>query len=532
MTSASPSSSPAGPPFDRWVGARASTLTRFAFVLTGAMDSADEAVQVALASACLRWRRLAGDESLDERVRTGVVRAHLRRHRRGRGSADAPLVDEDPWLPTAPGALQPGEDAQRVWARCAELAPHDRAALVLRAYEGLPLAEVAAAMGCRPRAAAAHVDVALSHVCPDDSGQRGRRLATVGSALAQYAESAPQTYAPAERAMRGARRLRLRRRALTAASTAAALVVPAAWVLSLSGSAPTTTDPDAGRVPVAPSVDTRDWRWESWGGVQFQVPRSWGHGDLTQWCMRRGPDGPAVDRPEIVSTHGLCSLRDDGRPTYTGGLLLRRESAGVRLSRADVAPYATTRIYTVAGVTLTVIDIDPVVGSAVIDSVEEVGRRDFNGCRPRRERERPSAVRAPAAPGPLEGVGRVGSVSVCRYGLSGWPRPTLISSRRLVGIPARQAVNALTAAPAQDGPASVSGCGRTAREFAVLELWPAATSSAGPTSVVVRYDGCRGHGVDDGRGLRALTAGVLDPILVPPWSGRLAADVRRARDEP
>ena len=49
-----------------------------------------------------------------------------------------------------------------------------------------------------------------------------------------------------------------------------------------------------------------------------------------------------------------------------------------------------------------------------------------------------------------------------------------------------------------------------------------------PASLLLRYDGCRGHGLYDGLEVRRLTPGVLEPVLVPPFSGALSADVRRA----
>ncbi|MDQ4085412.1 MAG: hypothetical protein M3165_06290, partial [Actinomycetota bacterium] len=256
------------------------------------------------------------------------------------------------------------------------------------------------------------------------------------------------------------------------------------------------------------------WRWESWGGVQVRVPRGWGHADLTQWCVDEGPSGPAVDRPELQGTRAVCSVYDDGRPTYTGGLLLRRADDPLRLSRGDVAPYATARIHTVGDVTLTVVDIDPTVGSAILGSARVVGRRDAHGCPPRLA---PSAGTGEAA-----ALVDVDAVSVCRYGLTGWDRPTLISSRRLVGQRADDVLHGVRHAPV--GPPTRAGCHSAAVEVATLVLW----DGGRPTTAVVRYDGCRGHGLADGVHHRRLTGEVLAPILVPPWTGRLAPDVQRS----
>jgi DNA-directed RNA polymerase specialized sigma24 family protein len=534
---------PAEPSFERWVAARAPTVYRLAYLLTGSAELADIAVQDALASACLRWRRFAASPQLESLVRQMVVRAFLRRHgprRRGdHDRAHLPHRDEgagaspgdvgvQPWLPVLGSADRPGPESTRVWQRCDRLSPRQRAALVLCCHDGLGAADLAAILGGRTRTAAADLDAALAVVASGAAaGRPGRagRVEQVRRALQEYAETAPRAYAPAERARARARRQRRLR--LAAAATASALVLPAGWALATGDGPPTQREPRAALGSALSPAALGSWRWESWGGVQVQVPGDWGHGDLTQWCVSAGPSGPAVDRPERRSTHAPCSLYDDARPTYTGGLLLRRADDGPRLTRADVAPYASVRLRTVGGVTLTVVDMDPAVGRAILASADVVGPRDANGCRPRRANRRA----APSAhPSPGEAVPRAGAivaVSVCRYGLRGWQRPTLLSSRLLSGRPADRVVAELRSAPAEPPSSAPTGCRLPAQEFAVLELWTG-HGTGGPGSVVVNYDGCRGHGIDDGASVRGLTAPVLAPILVPPWTGRLAADVPQA----
>lgn len=530
---------PVEPPFERWAAARAPTLTRLAYLLTGSAERADIVVVDALASACLRWRRFAASPQPESLVRQLVVRACLRRHARRRrddrdhrdhfehhdeGAAASPGDEGGQPLPPVFGSAEPGPESRLIWQRCDTLSPRQRAALVLCCHEGFGAADIAATLGARTRTAAADLDTALAVVVPGAGGEDGRAspVERVRRALQEYAETAPPAYAPAERAT--ARAHRHHRHRLAVAGAAAALVLPVGWTLATDDGTPTQREPRVALGSALSPAALGGWRWESWGGVQVQVPGDWGHGDLTQWCVDAGASGPAVDRPELRSTHALCSLHDNGRPTYTGGLLLRQADDGPRLSRADVAPYASTSIRTVGGVTLTVVDTEPAVAGAILASAEAVGARDVNGCRPRRDR-RGSPVPANRSRG--EAIPRAGSVvavSVCRYGFTGWPRPTLLSSRLLSGRPADRLVTALRAAPVETPSSAPAGCRVPTREFAVLELW-AGYATGRPSSVVVNYDGCRGHGIDNGASMRGLTAPVLARILVPPWTGPLTADV-------
>jgi DNA-directed RNA polymerase specialized sigma24 family protein len=525
VASARQPAEPAGhPDFESWVAARAPALGRLAYLLTGSADEADAVVVEALAAAHARWGRLARGDSLEAQVQVLTSRACLRRHRDGHRAPAGALPEAlaapaDPRRQVSdPAPLLDEHDAAVLWCRCEDLTARQRAALVLRCHEGMGPAEIAAAVGCRRGTALSALREALAHVVPADAVPRGgeARVARVRQVLREYAERAPVPYIPAERAAALSRRTGRRRR-LVGGVAATALVVPAAWAAVTTGawSPQRPAEPPGPRLQ-ASGLDTSGWRWESWGGVQMQVPPGWGHADLTQWCTARGPSGPAVDRPELRSTHALCSLTDDGRPTYTGGLLLRRADDGLRLSRADVAPYATVRLHTVGDVTLTVVDIDPAVGSVILASAQVVGRRDHNGCAPR-------LGTAPAS-GELAALVDVDSVSVCRYGLTGWDRPTLISSRRLEALAADDVLHGVRHAPVGPATRPPGRCRRPAQELATLVLW----DDGRATTAVVRYDGCGRHGLNDAVHHRVLTGEVLYPVLVPPWTGRLTADVREA----
>src|SRR5215203_5040185 len=131
------------PEFDEWVAARGPGLLRLAYVLTGNRADAEDAVQDALARALPRWEHIRAVGDPDAYVRRMVVNAHTswwRRFRR-RETPVAEAFASD--VPPTPGA----EDRDRVWAACLALPEAQRVAVVLRYYEQLEYAEIAALTG-------------------------------------------------------------------------------------------------------------------------------------------------------------------------------------------------------------------------------------------------------------------------------------------------------------------------------------------------------------------------------------------------
>ena len=130
--------------FEAYVTARTPALLRYAHVLTGDRARAEDLVQGALASSYRHWSRLSARGDVDAYVRRAVLNAHLNRWRRvGRRES---LVAEPP-----EGALPDGvdrlADRDAVWRALATLPPRQRAVLVLRFYEDLTEAGVAAELG-------------------------------------------------------------------------------------------------------------------------------------------------------------------------------------------------------------------------------------------------------------------------------------------------------------------------------------------------------------------------------------------------
>jgi RNA polymerase sigma-70 factor (sigma-E family) len=130
--------------FEDWVGACAGSLMSFAYVVTGDRDAAQEALQEALASALGHWARILRADDPEAYVRRMVVNAHISWWRRRR--RETPVGDLHDGL----GGTDPDSadhDVEGVWQLCATLAPRQRAAIVLRFYEGLSYAEVASLLG-------------------------------------------------------------------------------------------------------------------------------------------------------------------------------------------------------------------------------------------------------------------------------------------------------------------------------------------------------------------------------------------------
>jgi RNA polymerase sigma-70 factor (sigma-E family) len=127
--------------FDDFVRARAGALFRYGFVLTGDTDDATDLVQEALLRLGDAWHRVVRKDDPEGYVQTIMARQHVswwRRRRRERLMADTP----------EPGYTDVRLDGDAgLWAELGTLPQRQRAVLVLRYYEDLPDAEIAAILG-------------------------------------------------------------------------------------------------------------------------------------------------------------------------------------------------------------------------------------------------------------------------------------------------------------------------------------------------------------------------------------------------
>ncbi len=145
--------------FDEYVEQRGPALLRLAFVLTGDRYLAQDLAQSALIKAHQKWRRVRTTDQPDAYVRRVLVNEHLSwRRRRSSGEIPVDRAAEDYGASGTSGvsgtsAGQPDAAARlaerdSAWRLLATLPPKQRAVLVLRYYEDLPDAEIAAVLGC------------------------------------------------------------------------------------------------------------------------------------------------------------------------------------------------------------------------------------------------------------------------------------------------------------------------------------------------------------------------------------------------
>jgi RNA polymerase sigma-70 factor (sigma-E family) len=150
--------------FEEYVAQRGPALLRLATLVTGSEPDAQDAVQDALSRALPRWDRIVAADDPDAYVRRMVLNAHTSAWRRfRRKESPVAVVRRDHALdPEAVGLAH--LDHERVWAACLAL-PHDqRVAVVLRFYEQLSYAEIAALTSVAEPTARSRVHRALDRL--------------------------------------------------------------------------------------------------------------------------------------------------------------------------------------------------------------------------------------------------------------------------------------------------------------------------------------------------------------------------------
>jgi RNA polymerase sigma-70 factor (sigma-E family) len=147
--------------FSEYVAVRGAALERFAYVLTGDAHLAQDLVQTALLKAYRRWRWVARADHPDAYVRQIVTRSYLDWRRR-RSSTEEP-VGAVPEL-SAPDLAEGVADRDQLRRALGALSPRQRAVLVLRHYEGLDDAAIAALLRCGEVSVRSHASRGLARL--------------------------------------------------------------------------------------------------------------------------------------------------------------------------------------------------------------------------------------------------------------------------------------------------------------------------------------------------------------------------------
>ena len=141
--------------FTAWVSDHHRSLLGFAELVAGDAATGEDLLQAALAKAYLRWPQIGGQHPLSY-VRRIVVnenaslwrRAWKRRERSTDAVPEPDVVD--------------GTSVDGTWALVQALPRQQRAAVALRFYADLSVAETATAMGCSTGAVKTHTSRALA----------------------------------------------------------------------------------------------------------------------------------------------------------------------------------------------------------------------------------------------------------------------------------------------------------------------------------------------------------------------------------
>lgn len=150
--------------FDEFAVEHLPRLLRFADVLTGEHQLAEDVVQEVLIRTQTRWNRIGSLDAPEAYLRRMIVN-QLISWRRQRARMAPRIVLED--LATIPGDTDYATvhaERDELAARLGALPPKQRAAVVMRFYAGLPDTEIATALGCSEVTVRSHISRALTRL--------------------------------------------------------------------------------------------------------------------------------------------------------------------------------------------------------------------------------------------------------------------------------------------------------------------------------------------------------------------------------
>ena len=147
--------------YEEFAAARLPALLRYAVMLTGDPHLAQDLVQETMVRIQLNWRRVSRAEAPEGYVRRMLTNQFLDWRRTSWWKRV--LLHPDPEGAAVTTDHAAAVDARdEMWSRLARLPRQQRAALVLRYYEGLPDAEIAETLGCAVGTVRGYISRALS----------------------------------------------------------------------------------------------------------------------------------------------------------------------------------------------------------------------------------------------------------------------------------------------------------------------------------------------------------------------------------
>jgi RNA polymerase sigma-70 factor (sigma-E family) len=151
--------------FEQFAVARLPSLLRYAVVLTGDRELAQDVVQEVLARAQVRWGRINAADSPEAYVRRMVLNEYLSWRRswaaRNVQAVGEKLIELDDARGGVHDHAEGVVEADELWNRLAALGRRQRAVLVLRYYEQLDDDDIADLLGCSPATVRSHASKAL-----------------------------------------------------------------------------------------------------------------------------------------------------------------------------------------------------------------------------------------------------------------------------------------------------------------------------------------------------------------------------------